>query len=151
MGPLILLAAFVVCGLAVYAMFRPLPRLLLGSRKAAFAALGLSFVLVIISAALMAPPTITVTKAELGASWPLTVDAVDVDCGGGLGIAILTPDAAYPLSEGFGEEVRGRPLRDLKEIWLEFSPLPGVKARKNYGPLYQRAVEACRAKGLWKL
>lgn len=25
MGPLILLAAFVVCGLAVYAVFRPLP------------------------------------------------------------------------------------------------------------------------------
>ena len=151
MGPLILLAAFVVCGLATYAMFRPLPRLMLGSRKAAAAALCLALVLVVVSVALMAPPTITVTKAEMGTAWPLTVEAVDVDCGGGLGIAVMTPNAAYPMSEGFRADVQGRPLRDLNEILSVVEPLPDVKARKDFGPLYQRAVEGCRAKGLWKL
>ncbi|HEX2161771.1 MAG TPA: DUF2511 domain-containing protein [Thermoleophilaceae bacterium] len=84
-----------------------------------------------------------VSRAELGADWPLTVDRGVLSCDGP-GVVFTTPDGSEYAVNG---TAKGAGYADIEPIWREDPaydlPDDGPPLRVDISPLIERGLELC--------
>jgi hypothetical protein len=80
----------------------------------------------------------TVSRADFGEEWPLTVDSGELRCEGA-GAATITADGTTYALNGTATSMNAG--EDIDPIWEPNPDLPGAK--KNIGPLIDRALALC--------
>lgn len=88
------------------------------------------------------PSEAEVSREELGAKWPLTVDRGVLSCNGsnGVGQVIFTAGGKTYAVNGLARGMKKYPPVD--EIWADNPSGPGPK--KDIGPLIDRGLKLCR-------
>lgn len=99
----------------------------------------------LITAAHALPPTeAPISRADMGAEWPLTVESGVIGCERGRAIKFLAnrktysingTAQAYSKTHGFG-------WLQVNSIWADNPDIPGTKI--NIGPLIARGQKLCR-------
>lgn len=82
------------------------------------------------------------TRADLGADWPLTVDEGVVSCEGiseGLGEIYFTAEGTKYAVNGLAQGASEGP--DIDVIWADNPEMEGLKI--NIGPIIDRGLELC--------
>lgn len=86
--------------------------------------------------------SILLKRDDIGQSWPLTVDSVEVEC---VGTAVVATDVATGHRYAVNGVARSRAdqlrLEQINSIWKDNPQLPGTKI--NIGPVLGRGLELC--------
>ncbi len=95
-----------------------------------------------------------IKKADIPNGWPLTVDAIKVECTDDMSIFAVANDKVYPLN-GQAERLRkapgDKPVLHLEDIQLDdpeaskFTP----GAKMSMDPVRVAAISACQKAGKW--
>lgn len=83
------------------------------------------------------------SRAELGAEWPLTVDEGTVSCEGigeRLGQVYFTAEGTTYAVNGLAQGASDGP--DIDQIWADDPEMDGLKI--NIGPIIDRGLDLCR-------
>jgi hypothetical protein len=92
-----------------------------------------------------APPTETpITRADLGAQWPLTVDAGVVGCERGKAIKLVAGGKTYALNgtaQAYSKQL-GFGWQPVAAIWRDNPDIPGTKV--SIAPLIAKGQALCR-------
>jgi hypothetical protein len=84
----------------------------------------------------------TVTRAEMGEAWPLTVDEGTLRCDGAKGVGAATIEVDGEVYALNGTAKSRKAGVNLTPVWAKDPTIPG--AYKPIGPLIQEALKLCR-------
>jgi hypothetical protein len=82
----------------------------------------------------------SVSKADMGSDWPLTVDSGTLHCDA-LAVTFEAPDGTEYALNGVARDQTDLP--DIEPIWAP-DPESGGGLKKSIGPLIDRGLELCK-------
>lgn len=90
----------------------------------------------------VAPDAVRLTRAELGNTWPLTVDEATVTCIGGVWIVLFADGQVYAVNGLARAEAVARGWGDVAAIHADDPANPGLK--RSLAPILEAGLALCR-------
>ena len=82
---------------------------------------------------------ISVSKAEFGAQWPVSVEKGELECIDGYDAVLQSGGITYALNGNVRQKAEKGIYHDVEEIWLDNPAIPGAK--KDISVLLRPAVD----------